>query len=98
MEANEKALQANLLFGVLDDNIDGKLTPDEMRGQLGDMLKKYLTLIDTNKDGAIEPAEWAAAQKLLPKGRRGGGGGGMPAPAAQPQKTAAVAAAAGASR
>jgi len=96
MEANEKALQANLLFGVLDDNIDGKLTPNEMRGQLGDMLKKYLPLIDTNKDGAIEPAEWAAAQKLLPKGRRGGGGG-MPMPAA-PAKTAALPAAAGGSR
>jgi mono/diheme cytochrome c family protein len=89
MEANEKALQANLLFGVMDDNIDGKLQVAELRGQLGETLKKYLPLIDTNKDGAIEPAELAAAQKLLPKGRRGGG-----MPAAEPAKSAATATAA----
>jgi mono/diheme cytochrome c family protein len=102
VEANEKALQANLLFGVLDDNIDGKLEVSELRGQLGDMLKKYLPLIDTNHDGAIEPQEWAAAQKLLPKGRRGGGGGGGGAPASSPpapsaptgEKTAAASGAA----
>jgi len=82
-EEHEKALQANLLFGVLDDNLDGKLQVSELRGQLGEMLKKYLPLIDTNHDGAIEPTEMAAAQKLMPKGRRGGGGGGMPMPAAQ---------------
>jgi mono/diheme cytochrome c family protein len=86
---HEKALQGNLLFGVLDDNIDGKLQVSEMRGQLGDMLKKYLPLIDTNKDGMIDPAEWAAAQKLLPKSRRGGGGA-TPAPAAEPTKTTAA--------
>ncbi|HEX3700113.1 MAG TPA: hypothetical protein VHV27_05500 [Phenylobacterium sp.] len=96
---NEAALQANLLFGVLDDNIDGKLQPAELRGQLGEMLLKYMPLIDTNHDGAIEPAELAAAQKLLPRGRRGGGSG-MPkatpaaTPLAQPQpaKPAEVAA------
>jgi hypothetical protein len=91
---NEKALMDNLLFGVLDDNIDGKLQVSELRGQVGEMLKKYLPLIDTNKDGAIEPEEMAAAQKLMPKGRRGGGGG-MPMPAAppaaaDPQKTASL--------
>ena len=85
---HEKALQGNLLFGVLDDNIDGKLQVSELRGQLGDMLKKYLPLIDTNKDGMIDPAEWAAAQKLLPKGRRGGGGGGGAAPMPPAEKTA----------
>jgi mono/diheme cytochrome c family protein len=84
---NEKLLQANLLFGVLDDNLDGKLEPAELRGGPGEMLKKYLALVDTNKDGAIEPSELAAAQKLLPKGHRGGG-----APAAAPAATPAVAA------
>jgi len=84
----ETMLQSNLLFGMLDDDIDGKLQPAELRGKLGEMLKKYLPLVDTNHDGAIEPAELAAAQKLMPKGRRGGGA----APAAEPAKPAAVAA------
>lgn len=89
----DKMMQANLLFDVLDDNIDGKLETAELtgRGQMGDMLKKYLPLIDTNHDGTIEPAELAAAQKLLPRGRRGGGGQGGGMPAAEPAKPAAVA-------
>jgi len=89
-EENEKALQANLLFGVLDDNLDGKLQVVEMRGQLGDMLKKYLPLIDTSKDGAIDPAEWAAAQKLLPKGRRASAPAAGDMPKAQPTSTPAA--------
>ncbi|THD74398.1 MAG: hypothetical protein E7812_18940 [Phenylobacterium sp.] len=81
----ETALQNNLLFGVLDTNIDGRLEPAELHGKAGEMLKKYFALIDTDHDGYIEPAELAAAQKLLPKGRRGGGGdqgqgGAMPMP------------------
>jgi hypothetical protein len=93
----EKLLQGNLLFGVLDDNIDGKLTKDELRGQAGAMLLKYFDLIDTDHDGSITPQELAAAQKLLPKGgRRGGGGQGggsvpaTPAPMPTPTPTAAA--------
>jgi len=79
----EKALQANLLFGVLDTNIDGKLDKSELRGKAGAMLLKYFDLIDTNHDGFIEPEELAAAQKLLPKGRAQFGGPSKdPAPAA----------------
>jgi len=77
----EKMLQGNLMLGVMDDNLDGKLEVSELRGQLGDTLKKYIALVDTNKDGAIEQTEMDAAMKLMPKGRRGGGG---PPP---PQKT-----------
>jgi mono/diheme cytochrome c family protein/peroxiredoxin len=82
----EKALQANLLFGVLDDNIDGKLEKSELRGKAGEMLLKYFDIIDKNHDGFITPDELAAAQALLPKGRRGGGAAPAATPVAAPAK------------
>src|SRR3569832_532400 len=89
VEANEKALQANLLFGVLDDNLDDKLQVAELRGQLGEQLKKYLPLIDKDHDNAINATEWAEVQKMMPKGRRGGGGGAAPMPPAKSTASAA---------
>ena len=97
---HEKALGANLLMGILDDNMDGKIELAELKGGAQGpvaMLKKYFALIDTNHDGALDAAELAAASKLMP--RRG------PAtpdatPAAQPMPAAtpAVAAAAAESK
>jgi hypothetical protein len=46
---------------------------------MGENLKKYASLIDTDKDGAISQAELTAAQKLLGRGRRGGGTNNNPA-------------------
>jgi hypothetical protein len=66
-------LQGNLMLGVLDDNIDGKLEMAELRGDAGKMLRTYFTVIDADKDGTISQAEMTAASKLMPKGRRGGG-------------------------
>lgn len=58
------------LMGMMDDNLDGKLQRSEAKGQMGQMIAGYFDRIDTNKDGAIDKAELAAAQALLP-GRRG---------------------------
>ncbi|WP_293902486.1 hypothetical protein [Phenylobacterium sp.] len=74
----DKQLQNNLMLGVMDDNLDGKLQVSELRGKLGDTLKQYMALIDTDMDGAISQKELDAAQKLMPKGRRGGGPMPMP--------------------
>ena len=76
----EKMLQGNLMLGVMDDNLDGKLQPAELRGQMGEGILKYLPIVDTNKDGAIDQKELDAAMKLLPRGRRGGGGPPPPMP------------------
>jgi Ca2+-binding EF-hand superfamily protein len=87
----DKLMQANLMMGVLDDNMDGKIELSELKGgpqSPGQMLKKYFVLIDTNKDGAIEPEELAAAAKLLPKR-----GGNRNAAGQPPAATAPVAAA-----
>ena len=66
----EKMLQANLMMGVLDDNMDGKIELSELKGGPqgpATMLKKYFALIDTNHDGALDATELANAAKLLPK-------------------------------
>jgi mono/diheme cytochrome c family protein len=75
----DKLMQAGLMMGVMDDSMDGKLQTAELKGQMGETLKKYASLIDTDKDGAISQAELTAAQKLLGRGRRGGGTNNNPA-------------------
>jgi hypothetical protein len=78
--------------------MDGKIELAELKGgpqSPGAMLKKYFAVIDTNHDGALEPAELTAAAKLMP--RRGGNrtAGQTPAapaaaaPAAAPASTPA---------
>ncbi|MET0274005.1 MAG: hypothetical protein ABW360_13550, partial [Phenylobacterium sp.] len=59
------------MFGMMDDNIDGKLQKGELRGQIGKMMTTFWDRIDTSKDGAIDHAELKAAQALLPQRRRG---------------------------
>jgi Ca2+-binding EF-hand superfamily protein len=66
----EKLLQGNLMMGILDDNMDGKIQLAELKGgEQGPvtMLKKYFALIDANKDGALDAAELTNAAKLMPK-------------------------------
>jgi mono/diheme cytochrome c family protein len=58
------------MFGMMDDNIDGKLQRAELRGQAGRMISGFFDRIDTSKDGAIDPAELKAAQAMLPQQRR----------------------------
>ena len=68
----EKMLQANLLMGVLDDNMDGKIQLSELKG--GPMgpaatIKKYFAMIDANHDAGLDPSELTSAMKLLQKQR-----------------------------
>ncbi|TAJ69660.1 MAG: hypothetical protein EPO51_21410 [Phenylobacterium sp.] len=64
---NDKLMQAGLMIGVMDDDMDSKLQPDELKGNLGETLKKYFAMIDANKDGGVDRKELEAAQKLMPK-------------------------------
>ena len=80
-----KALQANMMMGMLDANADGKIAPGELKGRLGDMINKYFAALDTDHDGTIDARELAVATKMM-------GGRNMfgPAkPAAAPAATAA---------
>jgi hypothetical protein len=93
----EKLLQANLLMGVLDDNMDGKIELSELKGGPtgpAAMIKKYFPLIDANHDGALDPTELANAMKLLQK-QRGPAKAAAEAPAQSPTPAGTPAAAGG---
>jgi hypothetical protein len=75
----DKLMQAGLMMGAMDDDMDDRLQPAELRGNMGEGLKKYFALIDADKDGAIDGKELAAAQKFMSR-RRGGQAAGTAAP------------------
>jgi hypothetical protein len=56
------------MFGVLDDNIDDKLQPSELRGRQAAAIKANFAALDVNHDGALSREEFNAAMKS-----RGGG-------------------------
>jgi hypothetical protein len=78
---NDKLMQAGLMMGVMDDDMSGKLSQAELKGNMGENIKKYFAMIDGNKDGGLDQKELDAAMKLMP---RRGRGGGMPTASAVP--------------
>jgi peroxiredoxin len=58
------------MFGMMDDNLDGRLQKAELRGQMGKMISPFFERIDTSKDGNIDRAELKAAAAMLPQRRR----------------------------
>ncbi|THD64274.1 hypothetical protein [Phenylobacterium sp.] len=94
----EKMLQANLMMGVLDDNMDGKIEKAELKGgpqSPAKMLLKYFDMIDTNHDGAIDAKELAAAQTMMAKMRPARAKSADSAPAQSPAPMPASTPAAG---
>jgi hypothetical protein len=66
LDEYDRLLQQTHLIGVLDDNIDGKLQPAELRGLLAVGLKNNFATMDANKDGVLDQGE-------ISPGRRSGG-------------------------
>jgi hypothetical protein len=83
----DKQLQATLFMGAFDDSMDGKIQVAELKGQMGEQIKKFVPVIDKNKDGALDMAELTEAQKLMP---RRGRGGGNPMPAGETKTSEAT--------
>jgi len=54
-------------MGIMDDNLDGKLEQAELRGKIGDGIKKYWAVLDKNKDGVLDKSELAAASQMVMK-------------------------------
>jgi hypothetical protein len=69
----EQQLLSTRLIGMLDDNLDDKVQPDELRGQFA-ALKPQFALGDANKDGGIDAKEFDVVMGMMRAMRRGGGG------------------------
>ena len=66
-------LQRNVVFGALDDNIDGKLTKEEFRNDPRfKPVVQYLPMVDADKDGALSKAEMNNAMQIMQKMRASG--------------------------
>jgi Ca2+-binding EF-hand superfamily protein len=67
---NEARFADTRMFGMMDDNIDGKIEKAELRGQMGQMIGRFFNVIDKNGDGGLDVAEMKAAQAMMPQNRR----------------------------
>ncbi len=65
------------LLGMMDDSIDGKLQPTELRGQLAG-LTNYFGMADADKDGGLNSDELQAVLATIRtmRGNRPAGSGG----------------------
>ncbi|CAN5115251.1 hypothetical protein BH11PSE2_BH11PSE2_17330 [soil metagenome] len=57
-------LNGAVLIGGLDANMNGKISPDELKGPLG-MLKAMFPTLDKNKDGGLDAAELEAVMSMM---------------------------------
>jgi len=62
----DELLNQTRLMGMLDDNIDGKVEENELRGQFATMLAGgKFAMVDANKDGGIDQVEFDAVMKQM---------------------------------
>lgn len=57
----QQKLYESMMIGALDDNLDGKIEPEELHGPMGAALKARFAQLDKNGDGVLDAGEFAAA-------------------------------------
>jgi len=60
----QKLINETRMFGMLDDNVDGKLQKTELRGPLEAQAARF-DAFDTNRDGALDAGEIAPVMKAM---------------------------------
>ena len=63
----QAAISKSIGFSVLDDNIDRKIQPEELRGKRFEKVKANFAALDANHDGGLDKAEYFAA--MAPRAR-----------------------------
>lgn len=61
----QQALQSSVFFSSMDDNIDGKLSMQELRGARAAAIKKNFAALDKNGDGFLERSEFPAQSRAV---------------------------------
>ena len=69
----DQTMMKTRMVAMMDDSIDGKLQPGELRGQLAAFKDRFATA-DTNKDGGVDNDELQAVLAAARAGRSSGGG------------------------
>ncbi len=67
---HQEALQASLMIGALDKNIDDKLQRAEIKGRMGQMLLAQFDKLDADTDGALSLEELKPVASMMNRGRR----------------------------
>ncbi len=64
----QKSLGDSRLFGMLDDNFNGRLEQSELRGRIGKMIANGFQQMDKDTDGSLTRDEFAAAAAMFSQG------------------------------
>ena len=72
LEEREAQAAGRQLFGSIDENRDGRLQPEEIKGRLGGPVQKAA---DTDADGGLNFQEYAALLTARYKSANGNGDG-----------------------
>ena len=72
LEESEAQAAGRQLFGSIDENRDGRLQPEEIKGRLGGPVQKAA---DTDADGGLNFQEYAALLTARYKSANGNGDG-----------------------
>lgn len=62
-------MRGSRLLGMMDDNLDEIVRPEEMKGRMGGMLKARFADLDVDKSGGIDEREILAATRMIGFGR-----------------------------
>jgi hypothetical protein len=65
LDGYDRLLQQGHMMGVLDDDLDGRLQPAELRGKQGEWLKANFSALDVNNDDVLASDEIAAAGRRV---------------------------------
>lgn len=65
MPEKTRELEETRFFTALDDNLDGRLTKDELKGRLGERMKSGFSQMDQNSDDAIDMNEYVTVNRMM---------------------------------